>query len=405
MWKAKPMASWVRRTNPLSMVDPHAGGPMLRHGAPGIDSMNHYTETNYYWLTFGGARGKRMADQPSSAMTPSVVVEKFTDMVAIEEEKVNKLNSGKSWYGQSISGPSGSFTHITPLPGLVANDVINYRYTLVAHDETFPRFTVREGTTVLGSHALPSSSEASYQYASAGTFEASASSSLSAASSQFSVSFQSSSSASEAWIDWAEILYPRMLWGVNNALHFRSPDAIGIAEYLLQQFTSKPMVFNVTDLNVRLISGVAGSYTFRDTLRSGQITEYWATSVGAWKSIAGAQKVANQDLRGYAGGADFIILTSEEFKSVADRIKMFREQPANGGLKSIVVDVANVYNEFGGGLPDISAIRDYLKYAYTSWTLKPTFVLFLGRCVVRLQEHPRHEIQLRAHLAVRGIPQ
>ncbi len=341
--------------------------------------INHYTETNYYWLTFGGARGKRMADQPSSAMTPSVVVEKFTDMVAIEEEKVNKLSSGKAWYGQSISGPSGSFTHVSPLPGLVANDVITYRYTLVAHDETFPRFTVREGTTVLGTHALPSSSEGSYQYATASTFEASASSSLSGTSSQFSVSFQSSSAASEAWIDWVEILYPRMLWGVNNALHFRSPDATGIAEYLLQQFTAKPMVFNVTDpANVRLISGVAGSYTFRDTLRTGEVTEYWATSVGAWKTIAGAQKVANQDLRGYAGGADFIILTSEEFKSVADRIKTFREQPANGGLKSIVVDVANIYNEFGGGLPDISAIRDYLKYAYESWTLKPTFVLFLG---------------------------
>ena len=73
-------------------------------------------------------------------------MEKFTDLVAIEEEKVNKLSSGKDWYGQSISGPSGSFTHMNPLPGLVANDVINYRYTLVAHDETFPRFTVREGT-------------------------------------------------------------------------------------------------------------------------------------------------------------------------------------------------------------------------------------------------------------------
>jgi hypothetical protein len=170
-----------------------------------------------------------------------------------------------------------------------------------------------------------------------------------------------------------------MLWGVNNVLHFRSPDASGIAEYLLQQFTSKPMVFNVTDpANVRLISGVAGSYSFRDTLRTGQISEYWATSSGAWKSIASAQKMANQDLRGYAGGADFIILTSEEFRSAADRLKTFREQAINGGLKTIVVDVANVYNEFGGGLPDISAIRDYFKYAYENWTLKPTFVLLFG---------------------------
>jgi hypothetical protein len=341
--------------------------------------INHYTETNYYWLTVGGARGKRMTDQPSSTMSPSVVVEKYTDLVAIEEEKVNKLSSGKDWYGQSISGPSGSFTHVSALPGLVANDIINYRYTLVAHDETSPSFTVREGTTVLGRYYIAPSSEASYQYANAGTFEASASSSLSSNASQLSVSFSSGSTSSEGWIDWVEIMYPRMLWGVSNVLHFRSPDASGIAEYLLQQFTAKPMIFNVTDpANVRLVSGVTGSYSFRDTLQTGTVKEYWATSVGAWKSVAGVQKMANQDLRGYASGADFIILTSEEFRSVAERIKTFREQPANGGLRSIVVDVANVYNEFGGGQPDITAIRDYLKYVYTHWTPRPTFVLFLG---------------------------
>lgn len=341
--------------------------------------INHYAETNYYWLTVGGARGKRMADQPSSAMTPSVTVEKFTDLIAIEEEKVNKLSSGKDWYGQSISGPSGSFTYMTALPGLVANDVINYRYTLVAHDETNPHFIIREGSAQIGNQYLAASSEAQYLYATAGTFEASTSSSLASGTSQFSVSFSSGSSASEAWIDWVEIFYPRMLWAVKNALHFRSADASGIAEYLLQQFATKPMVFNVSDpANVRLISGVTGSYSFRDTLQPGRISEYWATSVGAWKTIAGAQKMANQDLRGYAGGADLIILTSEEFRSVADRLKAFREQPAGGGLKTIVVDVANIYNEFGGGLPDITAIRDYLKYAYENWTQKPTFVLLLG---------------------------
>lgn len=341
--------------------------------------INHYTETNYYWLTFGGAQGKRMADQPSSDAPATVVVEKFTDGVFIEEEKSNKLSSGKDWYGQSLSGPSSSFTHVNVLPGLVPNETILYRYTLVASDETFPRFTVRDGSTTLGSHALPPSSTGAYLYATAGTFEATGTSSLSANTSQFQVAFASNSSAGEGWIDWVEILYPRMLWGVNNSLRFRTPDADGIAEYRLQQFTSRPMVFQVTDpLNVRLVSGVSGSYAFRDTLRSGRVAEYWATSVGAWKTPAAAQKMANQNLRGYGGGADFIILTSSEYLAPAERLKAFREKPENGGLKTVVTDVASVYNEFGGGLPDITAIRDYLKYAYDTWSPRPTFVLMFG---------------------------
>ncbi len=341
--------------------------------------INRYTETNYYWLTFGGASGKRMADVPSSTAPASLVVEKFTDGVFVEEEKVNKLSSGKDWYGQSISGPSGSFTHVNILPGLVPNDIIRYRYTLVAHDETTPRFTVTDGSTTLGIHTLPSSSMAYYLYSTAGTFEATGTSNVNANTSQFHVAYTSGSAASEAWIDWVEILYPRMLWGVNNSLRFRTPDADGIAEYRLQQFTSRPMIFQVTDpANVRLVSGVTGSYAFRDTLVAGRVSDYWATAVGAWKTPSAAQKISNQDLRGYSAGADFIILTSSEFRSPADRLGAFREKPENGGLKTLIVDVAAIYNEFGGGLPDITAIRDYLKYAYDTWSPRPTFVLMFG---------------------------
>ena len=32
--------------------------------------INHYSEANYYWLTFGGTRGKRMTDQPSLTDRP-----------------------------------------------------------------------------------------------------------------------------------------------------------------------------------------------------------------------------------------------------------------------------------------------------------------------------------------------
>jgi hypothetical protein len=319
-----------------------------------------------------------MADQPSLTDPPTVVVEKFQDAVFVEEEKVNKLGSGKDWYGQSLGGPSSSFTHVNNLPGLAADETITYRYTLVAHDEVAPRFTVREGTSVLGVYNLPSVYQ--YQYASAGTWEAVGTSSLAGNSSQLNFAFSSPSSAAEGWIDWIEILYPRMLWGAGDYLRFRSPNAGGVAEYRLQQFSARPWVFNVTDnSSVTLISGVSGSYMFRDVLRGGRVTEYCAAGPAAWKTPGTVVKMANQDLRGYDGGADFIILTSPEYRAAADRLQAFREKPQNGGLKTIVVDVNQIYNEFGGGLPDITAIRDYLKYAYETWSPAPAFTLFFGR--------------------------
>ena len=333
-----------------------------------------YTEVNYYWLTFGGAAGKRMTQVPSLAASPDVVSESFIDMVAVEEEKVNLLSSGRQWYGQTISGPSGSFTHVNQLPNLVPDQTILYRYSLVAHSETSPTFTVREGSTVIGTHTLGASS--GYLYATGGTFQRSGTSTLSGSTSQFNVQISGPASA-QGWIDYVEILYPRRLWAVNNVLRFRSPDTTAVVEYHLQQFSGMPVVVDVTRPDsVLMITGVGGSYTFRRQETARRPSEYYAGGL-AWKTPVIA-KVPNQNLHGYAGGADFIIITSAEFMSAANRLKAHREQVAYGGLNTVVVDIDAIYNEFSGGQPDIGAVRDYIRYAYDNWTPRPRFVLFLG---------------------------
>jgi hypothetical protein len=339
--------------------------------------INRYGDVNYYWLTFGGARGKRMAAQASLTVTPNSVVEQFRDGIFSEDEKVNLLSSGKDWLGQAITGPSGSFTYVNSLPGLVTDGTITYRYSLAAHDESLPIFTVKDNGVVLGTYYPGTSSD--YVYATGGVWQSTGSSTLTNATSQLTFTFNSSSSASEAWIDYYEILFPRMLWGVNDYLRFRSVLAYGVTEYRLQQFTTSPMIFNVTDYaNVQLITGVSGSYTFRDSTRTNGVNEYCAAGSGAWKTPGAIQKMSNQNLHGSTTGADFVIITSSEFRSAADRLKAFRSSTAGGGLSTVVVEVNEIYNEFGGGIPDITAIRDFLYYAYRNWTLPPTHVLFFG---------------------------
>jgi len=44
-----------------------------------------------------------------------------------------------------------------------------------------------------------------------------------------------------------------------------------------------------------------------------------------------------------------------------------------------VADVNQIYDEFSGGVTDVTAIRDFLKYAYDNWTPAPRFVLMLGQ--------------------------
>jgi hypothetical protein len=339
--------------------------------------IHHYATVNYYWLTFGGGAGKRMADLASVSPGVQVAVDRTVGLVSAEEESINLLSSGKTWLWQTLSVPGAAYTHLATLPGYIAGSAIFYRTALAVSSATTPWFEISESGSSIGTFFLPSSG--GYLHATEGTFQTTASPVISNESSRLNVTLRSASSTAQGWIDWVEIQYVRRLWGVGESLHFWSPDTTAVVEYSLQQFSSSPLILDVsTPENVRRLTGVTGSYTFRAGETGGRVSEYYAAGTAAWKDPASIEKMPNQDLRGYAGGGDFIIITTPDLRASADRLKALREQPAYGGLKTVIVDVNQIYNEFSGGLADISGIRDYLKYAFERWTPQPGFVLLLG---------------------------
>ncbi len=82
------------------------------------------------------------------------------------------------------------------------------------------------------------------------------------------------------------------------------------------------------------------------------------------------------DLRGQHNGADYIIITDTEFMRDVQPLANFRNQQ---GLRTKVVNVQNIYDEFNHGIPNPYALRDFLKYAYENWqSPAPTYVLLIG---------------------------
>ena len=59
---------------------------------------------------------------------------------------------------------------------------------------------------------------------------------------------------------------------------------------------------------------------------------------------------------------NYIVITNEELFSQAQRLADYHQ--TNSGLTTRVVRLSEIYNEFGSGSPDITAIRDFIKQVY-----------------------------------------
>jgi hypothetical protein len=78
-----------------------------------------------------------------------------------------------------------------------------------------------------------------------------------------------------------------------------------------------------------------------------------------------------------ANSADYIIITHEDFYTEAQRLAT--HNIITRGLRTVVVDAQDIYDEFTHGIYDPEAIRDFLTYAYVNWTPPtPTYVLLVG---------------------------
>lgn len=104
--------------------------------------------------------------------------------------------------------------------------------------------------------------------------------------------------------------------------------------------------------------------------------QYIAISDDKYQTPVEIIKDSPSDLHSQLNGADYIIITSTEFMREVLPLANLRSQQ---GLRSKVVDIQDIYDEFNYGIINPYAIRDFLEYAYENWQPPaPTYVLLVG---------------------------
>jgi hypothetical protein len=71
--------------------------------------------------------------------------------------------------------------------------------------------------------------------------------------------------------------------------------------------------------------------------------------------------------------ADYLVVTTQPLAEAARELAELRED-----LRSQVVDIADVYDEFNHGIPSPHALRLFLAHAQRAWEVKPRYVVLAG---------------------------
>ncbi|MBR9977356.1 MAG: type IX secretion system sortase PorU [Bacteroidetes bacterium] len=350
---------------------------------------HRYAEVNAYFLTWGGepgVRAERMASlNEADAFEPSW----FPSGEFVEEEVLNLMSSGKMWVGRRLVPSAGSASSIVftrRLPGLVRSQPVMYRMQTVSSAEVENSFSVRANDAILGTIMMGTvtfGSDTGDMAKLSGPRNFTGSGDLIDDRSTVTITYNSVNPdrTRDGYVDWIEWLYARHFQAENDALLFSAPDTTAVIEFVLNGFSmSDVVIYDITDYHriQRMDAQISGgTVRFQVANEQGNPRQFIAVAAPAVKTPSAPAVVPNSDLLA-SSGAEYLIITHRDLLDAAQRLKMHRERPGEDHLSSMIIPLETIYNEFNCGIQDPTAIRDFLAWAMSHWSIMPRYVLFFG---------------------------
>lgn len=350
---------------------------------------SRYTDVNVYRLSWGEAAGLRMSAVDGQPVHNTPTPAHFRTTQRLEKDYIytSKYTSGADndhWYWSQVFATSAvSLQYTTTLQHLATTPYSATVRGLLHGLTIYPSSITRHHARIyLNSRLIH---DATWPVATPYAFEVQVPSTyLNEGANTITVNVPKDHSGiyELLYINRFEIDYGRTYTASNNQLAFDG-DMGGTWTYHLQGFsTDAATILDITNpfAPVRILnasvasSGDTYNYTFEHTT-SGE-SRYLALSPQQWLSPLRVAAVQIGNLRSPNNSADYIIITHSSFYTAVQPLADYR---AAQGLRTSVVDVQNVYNEFSDGIFDPEAIRSFLAYAYENWARPaPSYVLLVG---------------------------
>ena len=343
---------------------------------------NVYTTENIYWLAIssGISEAPLRMSSINAAPTGSAIdtFNTYTHYVQLEQDNSLRVFDGSvddyyTWYWSF----EDSLDVFVPAANVVPGQTSNIFIAAKTYDQT-------GGSDAIGNVDLSINNQPGFSKVcnfDSCTYQTN---SLISGLNRFSMrlhGFVSSGFNTDPYLDRLELSYRRFTVPIGSSIDASFGPYSGLNRVdITDNFTAAPLIFNVSNPTrpVRLNGFVrsSGQVSFEDSFNLDSPNRFYAVSSNGLANPISITKVTPVDLHSSSAPADLIIVTAA---SLAPAMTEYVNYRSAQGIAINLVTIKDIMDNFGFGLYDPSAIRDFLKHSYENYpSPAPSAVLFVG---------------------------
>jgi hypothetical protein len=331
---------------------------------------NVHSDTTFYFLTFGGASGRRLASVPSEPGATATATSAL-NYSFYEKDIFNPLISGRVWLGESFDFTTDR-TFSFDASNLAPGTSVDVHARLAARSNAVSNFQIKENGTTYHTTNVPAVNTTlygSYWYRTNFGLFSIPSANVTDGSLDLQLTYSKPLTESVGYLDYIEV-QSRQLPDITgkSVWFFNSVEQTGPGEVLawnLQGGNSGFMVWDVSDpVNVASREYSLAGSTLSFSAKADTLARFVAFLPSSGRTPADYQRITNQDLHAAITNEvpDYLLVTHPAWRTAAERLADFHREEL--GHTVLVTTPGEIFNEFGGGSLDPSAMRDCFKMAY-----------------------------------------
>lgn len=343
---------------------------------------NPYTDESYYFIKIGSANGLRMNNRNSvssgtyTTSSYDALAHHEVDAINLMEEEFALPPSGREWYGESFRITRTKAFNF-PFQNRIESEPVIIKSDLATRVFSPGTATLKANGNMVGT-PINTATTRIYIYADYAkrlVFPCS-SPTLAGQNVNLEINLNHPSSAAEMWLNYLSVQARCQLNFTNGQMNFRDSRTVGQNNATYQITNANNVtIWDVTDPSHVVIQDYSGSGNVSFGADASVLREFVAFDHSQFYTPLNKGTVANQNLHSIVSPPDAVFVVHSSLRDEAERLATHRRQHDN--LNIDVIDVADIYNEFASGKPDVTAIRDFCRMLYERETPSHKFTHLL----------------------------